>query len=67
MTITAILERSEASQQFSDAELLKAFEATRKHFGGLDFTLTLFALHLEICDRVAELETRLGAVEEKIR
>jgi hypothetical protein len=64
--ITAILERSEASQQFSDAELKQAFEATRRHFGGLDFALTLFALHLEACDRIAELELRLGALEERL-
>ena len=62
---TAYLERSQASKQFSNAELSKAFEGCKQHFG-LDFVLTLFALHMETCDRIAELEMRLGALEERL-
>jgi hypothetical protein len=66
MTVNAFLERTTAIRQFTDEELKRTFDSLKQEYNN-DFALMLFALHVEMEGRCAQLETRVAKLENKKR
>jgi hypothetical protein len=64
--ITAVVERTMASKQFSDEELKRVFDGLKQDYGN-DFVLMFLATHLETMERCAQLESRVKELEARKR
>lgn len=65
-TVSAFLERTVASKQFSDDELKRTFDALRLEYGN-DFGLMVVAMFLETSERCVQLESRVAQLEARKR
>jgi hypothetical protein len=66
MNVMTIPERTYASKQFTNEELMTMFHGLKADYGN-DFALMFLAMHLETMERCALLETRVAALEGKKR
>jgi hypothetical protein len=66
MTVSAFLERTIASRQFSGEELKRTFDALKQDYGN-DFVLMFLAMHLETMESCAQLESRVKQLEARKR
>ena len=62
--VSAFLERTEASRQFTHDELKSIFDGLKQDYGN-DFVLMFLAMFLEVSERCVQLETRVKALEAR--
>ena len=64
--VSAFLERTQASKQFSDDELKRCFDGLKKDYNN-DFIIMFLALHFETMERCVRLESRVKELEARKR
>lgn len=64
MTVSAFLERTVASKQFTTEELRTMFDGMRRDFNN-DFPLAFIAMFLEVSERCVQLESRVAQLEAR--
>jgi hypothetical protein len=64
--VSAFIERTMASRQFSDDELKCIFDEIKRDYSN-DFILMFLQMHIETMERCVQLETRVKALEARKR
>ena len=64
--VSAFIERTMVSRQFSDDELKCIFDEIKRDYSN-DFILMFLQMHIETMERCVQLETRVKALEARKR